>query len=61
MSELQTKKAANYRDGTFRRKCGNCSMFRPFRKLPSTSTGSCTAVQGIIDPGALCDLWEKKK
>jgi len=33
-------------------RCGNCAMFKDWH---------CTAVQGLIIPIMVCDLWEGRK
>lgn len=50
-----SKGSVHYRSADpehFKRRCGTCSMFRAGR--------SCTAVEGVILPVAVCDLWEPK-
>lgn len=49
-----SKAEAHYRDPSDLpgRHCGNCTMFR--------TPGSCTLVQGVIDPAAVCDHWEAR-
>lgn len=53
MAEKATKQKANYRNGTAKRHCGICSMFR--------KPDSCTAVEGKISPAKLCDYFERRK
>lgn len=48
----QTKAEVNYREGTSSRRCDQCTMWQP----PS----GCTAVEGTIKAGDLCDLFESK-
>lgn len=55
-----TKKEANYRETDGQKRCGNCSMFRPWKK-DQRSQGGCTLVVGIINSEDTCDHWEKKK
>jgi hypothetical protein len=48
MAEPKLSKASvNYRPGEGKRRCANCTKFRP----PHT----CLHVEGIINPGDLCD------
>ena len=47
-----TKKGADYRQGSDKKRCGNCTMFRP--------PHDCTAVKGIISKWAVCDYFKRK-
>lgn len=51
-----SKAQARYRDPSDRpgRRCGNCAMFQP----GAADAGTCTLVQGAIDPAAVCDHWQ---
>ncbi len=46
------KAEANYREGTRRRHCGICIMFR--------SPRSCTKVRGEIEVDDVCDYFARK-
>jgi hypothetical protein len=46
-----SKKEADYRRSFTLRRCEACSMYR---------AGSCTLVQGKIDPSYTCKYWEPK-
>jgi hypothetical protein len=54
IQEKKTKQAANYRKGSVRQRCGLCVHYRP-------KPGACELVRGLIEPSALCDLYEPKK
>lgn len=47
-----SKAEADYRDGSPAEHCGICTMFRPPK--------SCTAVEGVIRFGGVCDYFDKK-
>lgn len=51
-----SKPRAHYRDPSDvpSHSCGNCSMFQA---AAGSAVGTCTLVQGRIDPGAVCDHW----
>jgi hypothetical protein len=49
-----SKEEANYRLADGRKRCGNCSMFKP-------DDGACTLVRGTIRAWDTCDKWEAKK
>jgi hypothetical protein len=53
MSDKISKASANYRHPPAKatKVCGNCSMFR--------KPGTCTLVEGTIDPKAVCRFWER--
>lgn len=53
-SDKETKTEARYRNGSGSRICQNCTMFMPDER-------ECTAVEGYIDPLAVCDLFERAK
>ncbi len=53
VEDKKTKASVHYRDGSRNKRCGLCTMFR--------SPHLCTAVQGMISPGKLCDLFEPKQ
>lgn len=59
---MGTQKAAkaevHYRTGEFGRRCGLCTMF--VRPLAVARPASCTAVEGKIEAGKLCDLFERR-
>jgi len=46
-----SKASVSYRPGNLTRRCGNCSMY---------SAGSCSLVEGKIEPKMVCDWWEAK-
>lgn len=50
--EKASKDEADYRPGNVNEHCGICTMFRP----PHT----CTAVQGRVSFGGLCDYFKRK-
>lgn len=47
-----SKVEVNYRPGKANKRCGLCSMYRP--------NNSCAAVEGHINPLALCDIFERR-
>jgi hypothetical protein len=50
---LATKSSVHYRFmADISERCGNCAMFKDWH---------CTAVQGLIIPIMVCDLWEGRK
>lgn len=49
-AKLSSKRSVNYRVGSGRNVCGNCTMF----KAPA----ACTAVEGTISAKALCNLFK---
>jgi len=59
MAATLTKSETNYREAKGSQHCGNCSMFRPYRR--GSKEGSCTLVKGEIDYFDVCDRWEKEK
>ena len=48
-----SKESVDYRDGSQKRRCGICIMFR--------SPHGCTAVAGEVSASMLCDLFKRKK
>lgn len=48
----RTKVSVHYRDGTTKRHCGNCTMFR--------APHACTLVKGEIRRDGVCDRWYKR-
>jgi hypothetical protein len=50
----QAKTEVNYRKGSVRQRCSLCVHFKP-------KVRACTEVRGLIEPGYLCDLFERKK
>jgi hypothetical protein len=53
MEEKYTKREVNYGEGIPQRRCALCTMFREPR--------SCTAVQGVILPDDVCDIFDRKR
>jgi hypothetical protein len=53
VEEKYTKREVRYGEGIPQRRCALCTMFREPR--------SCTAVQGIILPDDVCNIFERKK
>ena len=54
-----SKSSVNYRPAKGDKRCGNCSMYRRVHRTKGLN-GSCTLVEGAIDPADTCDKWEKK-
>ena len=54
-----TKSSVNYREAKGDKRCGNCFMYRPSH-VHKIIKGSCTLVEGVIDPDDTCDKWERK-
>jgi hypothetical protein len=52
-----TKAEAKYRDVALSKHCEDCTMFR---RAASTRKGTCTAVEGTIDPLGTCRFFERK-
>lgn len=52
MSDKATKAEAHYREGSAKKHCGICTMFRAPR--------ACTAVKGDIRLTGLCDYFKLK-
>lgn len=47
-----SKTSVHYRLASSNHRCGTCDMY---------SSGSCTLVEGSIDPGHVCDRWESRE
>lgn len=65
MAGKVSKESVNYRRAWLvaRKRCGNCSMFRPDRASVQSAraTGRCTLVEGLIVAGDVCDRWEARR
>lgn len=49
-----SKDKVNYRPAKKERRCGNCTAFLP-------QQGSCTRIEGRIEPFMVCDRWTPLK